>query len=53
MRLRHPQHVVEAALAGADVATMPLDVIKKLIQHPLTDNGLAKFLADWEALQNS
>ena len=50
--IRHPMHVVEAALAGADVGTMPLDVIKKLIQHPLTDAGLEKFLADWEELHN-
>ena len=49
--IRHPMHVKEAAEIGADVATMPLSVIKKLLQHPLTDNGLAKFLADWEDLQ--
>lgn len=45
--IRHPMHIVEAALAGADVATMPLDVIKKLLNHPLTDIGLERFLADW------
>ncbi len=49
--IRHPLHVVEAAEAGADVATIPLGVIKKLIQHPLTDRGLEKFLADWEDYQ--
>ncbi|MEM6328106.1 MAG: fructose-6-phosphate aldolase [Bacteroidota bacterium] len=49
--IRHPMHVVECAELGADVATMPLGVIKKLLQHPLTDNGLAKFLSDWEAYQ--
>ena len=49
--IRHPLHVKEAAEMGADVATMPLDVIKKLLKHPLTDNGLEKFLADWEDLQ--
>jgi transaldolase len=49
--IRHPMHVKEAAEIGADVATMPLGVIKKLLQHPLTDNGLEKFLADWEDLQ--
>ena len=49
--IRHPMHVKEAAEIGADVATMPLDVIKKLLQHPLTDNGLEKFLADWDDLQ--
>lgn len=51
--IRHPMHVVESALAGADVGTMPLDVIKKLIEHPLTESGLAKFLSDWEALQGA
>ena len=50
--IRHPMHVVEAAALGADVGTMPLDVIKKLIQHPLTDAGLKKFLDDWKALQS-
>ena len=49
--LRHPMHVVEAALAGADIATMPYDVFEKLVKHPLTDLGLAKFGSDWEALQ--
>jgi transaldolase len=51
--IRHPMHVVECAEMGADVATMPLDVIKKLIEHPLTDAGLEKFLADWEDLQGA
>ncbi len=46
--IRHPMHVVEAALVGADVVTMPFDVIKKLIHHPLTDVGLERFLADWD-----
>lgn len=49
--LRHPMHVVEAALAGADIATMPYDVFAKLVKHPLTDIGLDRFLADWEALR--
>ena len=49
--IRHPMHVVEAARAGADVATMPLKVIDQLLKHPLTDIGLEKFLADWDALQ--
>jgi transaldolase len=49
--LRHPMHVVEAALAGADIATMPFAVFKQLVKHPLTDIGLEKFLQDWEALQ--
>jgi len=46
--IRHPMHVVEAALAGADVATMPFSVIQQLVKHPLTDVGLKKFLSDWE-----
>lgn len=45
--IRHPAHVLEAALAGADVATMPYKVIKQLFKHPLTDSGLSKFLKDW------
>jgi len=49
--LRHPVHVVEAAKMGADVATMPFDVFTKLVKHPLTDAGLAKFLDDWKKLQ--
>jgi transaldolase len=49
--LRHPMHVVEAARAGADVATMPFDVFGKLVNHPLTDIGLDKFLSDWNKLQ--
>lgn len=46
--VRHPLHVLEAARVGADVATIPFDVLKWLAHHPLTDSGLAKFLADWE-----
>ncbi len=46
--LRHPQHVVQAALIGAHVGTMPFGVLKMLFNHPLTDIGLKKFLADWE-----
>ena len=49
--LRHPMHVVEAALAGADIATMPYDVFTKLVKHPLTDTGLERFSADWNDLQ--
>ena len=44
--IRHPMHIVECAKIGADVVTCPLDPIKKLLDHPLTDNGLEKFLAD-------
>jgi len=46
--VRHPMHVVEAALIGADVITMPYSVIEKLIKHPLTDIGLEKFIADYK-----
>jgi transaldolase len=45
--VRHPLHVLEAALAGADIATIPYGVMRQLIKHPLTDAGLAKFLEDW------
>jgi transaldolase len=45
--LRHPLHVVEAALAGADVATIPWSVLQKIVKHPLTDRGLDQFLKDW------
>jgi len=49
--LRHPMHVVEAGLAGADIATMPYAVFAQLVKHPLTDIGLSKFLEDWQSLQ--
>jgi transaldolase len=45
--LRHPQHVVQAATAGADVATFPAKVFHQMVRHPLTDRGLEQFLADW------
>jgi transaldolase len=48
--LRHPVHVVESMLIGADAATMPPKVLWQLSRHPLTDNGLAAFLKDWEKL---
>ena len=50
--IRHPLHLVEAALMGADVCTMPFPVIDKLFNHPLTDLGLEKFLSDWKKSQN-
>jgi transaldolase len=46
--LRHPLHIVDAAKAGADVATMPYKVFDQLFKHPLTDKGLEQFLKDWE-----
>ena len=45
--VRHPRHVVEAALLGADIATVPYGVMEKLVKHPLTDIGIERFLADW------
>jgi transaldolase len=46
--VRHPMHVVESALIGADIATIPFKVINQLSKHPLTDIGMEKFLADWK-----
>ena len=46
--IRHPRHVTDAALAGADVATVPPAVLKQIVNHPLTDKGLAQFVADWK-----
>ena len=50
--IRHPIHVYEAALIGADIATIPPDVLEKMVNHPLTDVGIKKFLADWEKVKN-
>ncbi len=50
--IRHPLHLVEAALMGADVCTIPFAVINKLFKHPLTDIGIDKFLSDWKRLDN-
>lgn len=49
--IRHPIHVLDAALAGADVSTIPFGVFKQLVHHPLTDKGLAKFLEDWKEVK--
>ncbi len=49
--VRHPMHVVEAALIGADVITMPYKVITQLAKHPLTDSGIERFLKDWEKVK--
>jgi transaldolase len=46
--IRHPMHIVDAALAGADVSTIPFKVIQQLVKHPLTDKGLDSFLSDWK-----
>ncbi|OIQ08145.1 transaldolase [Moorella thermoacetica] len=50
--IRHPFHVTRAALAGADIATVPYGVLEQMIKHPLTDAGVAKFLADWEKVRD-
>lgn len=49
--IRNPIHVLNAALAGADVATIPFSVFKQLVHHPLTDKGLAQFLKDWKEVK--
>ncbi|MFB6278184.1 MAG: fructose-6-phosphate aldolase [Salinibacter sp.] len=51
--IRHPTHVKRAALAGADVATMPFETMMKLLDHPLTDRGLERFLEDWKDYQEA
>jgi transaldolase len=49
--IRHPRHVIESSVMGADVATVPPEVFEKLIKHPLTDKGLKAFLNDWEKVK--
>ena len=49
--IRHPQHVLESAQAGADIATIPYKVFNQMLSHPLTDRGIEKFNADWEKMQ--
>jgi len=51
--IRSANHVVQSALIGADIATVPFAVLKNLVKHPLTDRGLESFLADWEKVKNS
>jgi transaldolase len=51
--VRNPLHVVDAALAGAHIATIPFKVIDQLVKHPLTDIGIEKFLADWKKQQKN
>lgn len=50
--IRHPLHVKYSAMAGADIATVPYNVLMQMIQHPMTDAGIKKFLADWEKVAN-
>ena len=51
--IRHPLHVSQVALAGSDVATIPYKVLSRLVNHPLTDSGNAKFLADWDTVPDN
>ena len=50
--IRHPDHVVQAAELGADVVTLPPDILGKMMKHPLTDKGLEAFLSDWKKIRN-
>ena len=50
--IRHPVHVVQAAEIGADVVTLPPDILGKMMKHPLTEKGLEAFLSDWEKIRN-
>lgn len=50
--VRHPLHVVEAALIGADIATIPFAVLEKMVKHPLTEIGIEKFLKDWNKVKS-
>lgn len=49
--IRHPRHIIDSALAGADIATCPFKVLQQSMKHPLTDRGIEQFLADWKARQ--
>ncbi|MBC7260961.1 MAG: fructose-6-phosphate aldolase, partial [Chloroflexi bacterium] len=51
--IRHPLHITQAALAGADITTVPYDVLMKALKHPLTDIGVERFLADWAKVKGS
>jgi transaldolase len=51
--IRHPRHVIEAALAGSHIATVPLKVLRQMVRHPLSDSGIQQFRRDWEAAQST
>ena len=51
--IRHPEHVTAAALAGASIATVPFKVLKQMVNHPLTDLGIERFIADWKKAKGS
>ncbi len=49
--IRHPRHIIDSALAGADIATCPFKVLEQSMKHPLTDRGIEQFLKDWKSRQ--
>jgi len=49
--IRHPLHVIDSALVGADIATIPFGVLDKMVKHPLTDTGMEQFLKDWRKVK--
>jgi len=49
--IRNPLHIVEAALIGADICTIPFNVMEKMVKHPLTDKGITQFLEDWKKVE--
>ncbi|MHB8840778.1 MAG: fructose-6-phosphate aldolase [Candidatus Aquicultor sp.] len=51
--IRHPLHVIQSAQVGADIATVPYNILKAMVKHPLTDTGIERFLADWKKLQET
>lgn len=51
--IRHPRHVIEAAMAGSHIATVPFSVLKQMFNHPLTDLGIERFLSDWQKAQKA
>jgi transaldolase len=51
--IRHPRHVTDAALAGAQIATVPFKVLRKMVHHPLTDSGIVQFRNDWQAAETA
>lgn len=51
--IRHPRHVTEAALAGAHIATGPINVLRQMVHHPLTDTGIRQFRKDWQSVQTA
>ena len=50
--MRHPRHMTEASLAGAHIATVPFQILKQMVHHPLTDKGIVQFRKDWETARH-